>query len=223
MSSADPSKEKPRVISNLDSLNLCATQLVSLVIERLHARSEAFKKSPAPGVSATTIREQSKKFEYVEKLLNNHKSYQRSKNDRHPHSPLHRIIRGFIVEFISQTEEQLTPLNTEHDQNPEARAYWNSKDPKDFDSAKLPGMYHMAVSYNKLRDPLRRESGNLAKLHAVGEVIRASIDVFKEHFPALAPGSEPRASIYNDHIESIRLASTLRTLGSPLRPRLSIE
>jgi hypothetical protein len=216
MISADKSRKQPQTTSNADDLNLCATQLVALVVEKLSERSRDFKKSPAPGVSATTIAAQQKKFEYIDRLIDQHISYQKSPTQRQPNSTLHRIIRGFIVEFIHQTTEQVTPLNIEHNRNPEAKTYWNSKDSAEFKAAAFPGMYHLAVRYNKLRDPQSRERGNLAKFHAVGEVIRASIDVFKEQFPKLAKINDPRASLYNDHFESIRLAFQLRTLGSPL-------
>lgn len=216
MISADKSIKQPQTTSNADDLNLCATELVALVVDRLRERSRDFKISPAPGVSATTIAEQTKKFEYIDHLINQHDSHQQSHKQQHPSSALHRIIRGFIVEFIHQTTEQVTPLNIEHNRNPDAKAYWDSKDSAEFKAAAFPGMYHLAVSYNKLRDPQSRERGNLAKFHAVGEVIRASIDVFKEHFPKLANMNDPRASLYNDHFKSIHLAFNLRNLGSPL-------
>ena len=53
-------------------------------------------------------------------------------------------------------------------------------------------------------------SSKALKFHAVGEIIRVCIDVFKEEFPKLGLDFETRASIHNDHIELARFAFSCR-------------
>ena len=199
----------------LGELSAWKDQLVSKIIGRLQERNDEFERDPAPGVMAITIQEQKAKFAFLAKLIEQHTSYTRGPGDRHPHSFLHRIINGFIVEFIKQSEGCITSLNVENDRNPEAKKYWDSQDPDVFNAAKLPGMFHFAASYNRLRESPGKESKNQPALHALGEVVRASIDIFQAEFSKFQSTQESRASLYNDHRQMIRLALVLRDLGSP--------
>jgi hypothetical protein len=95
------------------------------VIYRLENRLKAFRDDPTPGVSAPTIDQQTRKFDFLESVLRQHKNYQRDPENgrRHPWSQLRRIINGFLVEFINQSESNTQPLNIENDRNPLAKAY----------------------------------------------------------------------------------------------------
>jgi hypothetical protein len=201
----------------LAMLDEWATGLVKLVVGRLQSRIETFRKDSRPGQSAHTIEEQTNKFNYLNGLIARHLAYQPRSNpqssdtkDTHPYSALHRIIRGLLVEFIHQSQNGTQPLNIEHGRNPEARAYWESTGASALRLAKLPGMFHLASSYNYLRRNLQVDATKAAKFHAVGEIVRVCIDIFKEEFPKRKLSCQTCASVYNDHLAIILLASMLR-------------
>ena len=176
--------------------------VVDKVIVRIEERLNDFNQAQTKGESRSGIlapsdEQQKNKYDFLQKLIEEHKTYKPSQSNRHPQSELHRIIKGFIVNFISQSESDLQPLNIQHGRNPEALEYWNSLDPKALENARLPGMFHAAASYNHLKreHPGRGESSR--KFHAIGEVLRVSIDIFKEEHAKLNLSEKTRASIYN--------------------------
>jgi hypothetical protein len=171
---------------DLGELSAWKDQLVSKVVGRLQERIYEFARDPAPGVMAISIQEQKAKFAFLTKLIEQHKSYSRGPGDRHSHSFLHRIINGFIVEFIKQSEGCITSLNVENDRNPEAKKYWDSQDPDVFNAVKLPGMFHFAVTYNRLRESPGKERKN-------------QLDIFQAEFSKFQSSHESRASLYNDY------------------------
>jgi hypothetical protein len=187
------------------------TSLVEKVVTRLERRIQDFESNPAPGVSAPSIEQQQRKFAFLKRLIDVHYAYKPDLGQRHRYSELHRIIKGLIVEFITQSERDIQPVNIEHNRNPEAKRYWDELAPDALARAKLPGMFHVAASYNHLRQSTQTKGVNsAARFHVVGELVRVSIDVFQEEHPKLRLEHSTRASIYNDHFAAIALALSMR-------------
>jgi hypothetical protein len=208
-------------------LDQWANRLVEQVVERLESRINTFRENPLPGRSAPSVEEQQRKFDYLDVLICRHKAYRPGEGslpsggvDKHPYSVLHRIVKGFLVEFIYQTENRVQPLNIENDRNPAAREYWLTRDSEDFRIAKAPGMHHLAASYNQLRNICSVDDRRSVKFHAVGEIVRVCIDTFTEAFPKLNYPSQTHASVYNDHDAGILLAFQLRDRRALLTSRL---
>jgi hypothetical protein len=208
-------------------LDQWANRLVEQVVERLESRINTFRETPLPGRSATSVEEQQKKFDYLDVLICRHKAYRPRQDsppsggvDKHPYSVLHRIVKGFLVEFIYQTENRVQPLNIENGRNPAAREYWLTQDSEDFRIAKAPGMHHLAASYNQLRDTCSGADRRGTKFHAVGEIVRVCIDIFTEEFPKLNYASQTHAAVYNNHHAGILLAYQLRDRRALLTNRL---
>jgi hypothetical protein len=204
-------------------LDQWTTLFVAKVVERLESRINTFRESPLPGILAASVKEQRSKFDFLEGLICRHKNYEPRQHslpsggvDKHPYSVLHRIVKGFLVEFIYQTENRVQPLNIENGRNPTAREYWSARDSEEFRIAKAPGMHHLAASYNQLRDICSNDNRRSVKFHAVGEIVRVCIDTFTEEFPKLNYTFPPHASVYNDHGECILLACQLRAPTWPL-------
>ncbi len=189
-------------------LDVWATQLVGTVVSRLKERISNFESDPAPGISAPTIAQQRRKFTFLSTLIAAHDAHDPELGRRKPQSELHRIIKGLIVHFITQSERDIQPVNIEHNRNPVAKKYWEEQQPDAFENAKLPGLFHVAASYNYLKD--YKQGSTAAKFHVIGELVRVCIDVFKEEHPKLNLPCPTQASIYNDHREAIDLAFSMR-------------
>jgi len=184
---------------------------VDLIIARLEERIRHFEMDPVGGISAPSVGQQHRKFGFLKRLVEAHKAYEGKAGLRRKSSELHRIVNGFVVHFITQSERDIQPLNVEHGRNPEAKNYWDGREPDALRHAKLPGLFHVAASYNHLRQSSRvRGATSAAKFHAVGELVRVCIDTFKEEYPKLNLPHPTRASIYNDHFEAISLALSMR-------------
>jgi hypothetical protein len=183
-------------------------ETIDVVIHRIEERSEHFKANPQGGSSAPEIEQQERKYAFMDRILTDH--YKESNKSK---SPLSRIIRGYLVEFIRQSEERLPACNIRHGRNPEAGQYWESHI-KDFDDARAGGIWQTASGFRKFEKiyPRKEAEGRSAEFHAVGEIVRSSIDVFKEEYPKLDAVNPPAPSVYNDHLASVALAHDMRTL-----------
>jgi len=189
------------------------------VVEKLQARIEHHRLYPKGGRSAPDIGQQNRKFDHIESLIIEHREHSEAKR-----SVLSRTIRGFLTEFIRQSETKTVLCNIEHG-NRQARLYWDEQErqsPGSFRNAILSGQFHTAAAYNKQLalsgervNSGEKRVGKSPLFHSIGEVIRSTIDVFKEEYAMLRPGETPMPSLHNDHMAVIEMAYDLRGM----RPR----
>jgi len=197
-----------------DSANKAERQWLNktttLIIERMREKILEFEATPHEGTSAPTIEQQERKFQFLKKLIEENESGIKKRG------PLTRIIRGFLTEFIRQSENEIPACNITNGRNPEVAAYWQTKTSGEFHDAMIPGVFHSAVSYNRIRD-YASVNERSASFHAIGEIVRTTIDMFKEEYPKLNPNKKPTPSVYNDHREVIRLALHFRDAQTAIR------
>lgn len=130
-------------------------------------------------------------------------------------SRLERMVRGYLAEFFRQTVDQIEPCNVRSGtvDRSGVKSYWDSQSADALWLAAGAGVYHSAFAYNALRETLRADSGNgVGRKGAWGalvEVVRHSVQGFKEVWSATYPGVEPRASVYNDHEKVLRYSVML--------------
>jgi len=131
-------------------------------------------------------------------------------------SSVERIVRGYLGEFLRQTLDNIEPCNVVSGKVDRStiKAYWDSRPSTALWGAAGAGVYHSAFAYNSLRDALHREDlggsfGRKAAWGALIELVRHSVQAFKESCPEILPGVEPRASIYNDHEKIVRYSVML--------------
>lgn len=122
---------------------------------------------------------------------------------------------GYIREFIRQTEREIPPLNIANPVRPipEAARYWATQPDGALQREAEHGIRHSARTYEALRDELFRgktpsepKRGRKVALDATAEIIRASIDLFRDRGHDICGEKEPRASIYNDHVFVVEYA-----------------
>lgn len=148
---------------------------------------------------------QKKKFDYLEKLIKDHHECR----DPKP-SSLHRIIRGYLTEFIRQSEDHIVPCNTRYGRNPQAEAYWAAH-PDEFKKERIAGVMHTTMSFNHLRKKLPNNRDESSIFKAAGEIIHTAGEVFTKEYPKLDSRNPASPSVYNDPFMVIELA---RVLGS---------
>lgn len=185
------------------------------VIDKLRYNVTHYGDNPKSGTSVPSIEKQKAKLQFVGMLLEKHDEHEKA--NKRKKSELHRMIRGYVGEFVRQSEHQITPCNIDHNRNPKAAAYWESQGAKEFSDAIIGGVTHTATSYNHLRDRYTKSGQRSAAFHAVGEVIRVTIDVFKAEYPEFDPVHPPAPSLYNNHNAAIKLAFDLRDSASALK------
>jgi hypothetical protein len=191
----------------LEKYNHWLDETVERVVSRMNDRIFQHELAPQAGTSVPTIEGQDKKFQEVEQMIGEHYAHEGKKK-----GSLARIIRGYLTEFIRQSEKQTVACNILHDRNPDAKKYWDAR-PSEFREAIASGMYHSAVSYRKLvRDKFASSNERINRspvFHSLGEIIRDTIDVFKEEYPKLNPDNPPVATLYNDHMAVVKLATDM--------------
>lgn len=146
----------------------------------------------------------------------------RNKNGK---SLLEKIVGGYLCEFSHQSEEGIEVCNIRHGRNPEALKYWSEKSSEEFEEAIFRGVHHTAISFlhiyrirvGDIQELL--DMANIRKIRspifqAVGQIIRATIDVFKSEFPKLNKECKPLPSLYNDHHYILRYAFNIEDLES---------
>jgi hypothetical protein len=166
------------------------------VIDALRERTDAFLKNPATG-DDPDWHMRSGRYTKLQRLLD--KAATPAHLSASGRSDLHRIIRGYLVEFVRQSEEGVPPCNIQNGRNEAAKAYWEQRPESEFAEAKFRGLVHSASSYRRVLG--HDTSGRKAAMAATGDIIRTTIDVFRQEFPKLCPDLEPRASIGNDPVE----------------------
>lgn len=130
-------------------------------------------------------------------------------------SRLERIVRGYLAEFLRQTVDQIEPCNVRSGtvDRSDVKCYWDSQSADALWLAAGAGVYHSAFAYNALRETLRADLGTgVGRTGAWGalvEVVRHSVQGFKQVWAATYPGVEPRASVYNDHEKVLRYSVML--------------
>ncbi len=124
-----------------------------------------------------------------------------------PHLPAIRsIIRGYLVDFLRQTEEQIVPCNIVGGKLDTSvqRAYWEKQPPDKFWSAAGSGVFHSAFSYNKLYEVAAARRS--VAWSALANIVKTSAEKFKEMHLQTFPGIEPQASVLNDHNKVLEIA-----------------
>lgn len=198
-----------------DTLKPWLDKTTQNVVDALRARTDTFLQTPG-SLDDPEWNLRSARYAKLQRLLDN--------ADTPPglfvsgRSDLHRIIRGYLVEFVRQSEEGVPPCNTQYGRNEAARAYWEHRPEEEFAEAKFRGLIHAASSYRRVLH--QDTSGRKAAMAATGEIIRTTIDVFHQEFPKLCPDTEPRASISNDPVE---VAATGNLMDQLLKKMLSEE
>lgn len=190
----------------------------SLIVTRLEEKIEKFRTTPPeawaviarnnqnPAAPALMDPEaQKKKFDYLERLITDHHECTGEKP-----SSLYRIIRGYLTEFIRQSEERTVPCNTRYGRNPQAEAYWADK-PDEFKKERIAGVMHTTMSFNHLRNKLPNKRDDSSVFKAAGEIIHTAGEVFSEEYPKFDSRNPANPSVYNDPFMVIELA---RVLGS---------
>ena len=189
-------------------MNDWLTQTTFKVIEVLRARNAEFKEmQPPEGVDETALSKfqfKQRRTDFIGELLNRHD--QAANPNR---SELHRIIKGYLCEFINQTESGLPACNIMNGRNPEAQEYWKSRPSEEFEAAKAPGIFHAAATYNKLKSLRSERKHKKIAWESTGEIIRHSIDVFKQEYPRFDTEHVTTASLFNDHLEIIARSTQL--------------
>lgn len=171
-------------------LNHWIDEVTGIVVERLHHDAEkAIKEQPADHKDTKTNK-------LMLRLTQSSDS-------------LRRMARGFITDFLHQTEENITPCNIKHDRNPVAKEAWSKCTPQEFHTAAAPGLFHTAVSLNDLKHNYSDGIHGSTAYHALGRIIKTATIVFGEQYGKLGLSYEPKASVYNDEVALIRLASLL--------------
>lgn len=114
------------------------------------------------------------------------------------------------------------PCNIKHGRNPEAGEYY-AEHPDEFRKASAGGIQHSVSSHLRLREQYPRpQFGRSPVFHALSEVIRASVDVFKEQYPKFSGQSADNASIYNDHMLIVQISSQQGDFRNPRLPWPSV-
>jgi hypothetical protein len=173
-------------------------ETATLIIGRLEQKIATFRATPPEEWAAIAQNNTSaaapppsdpekirKKFDYMEQLIAEHHGH----TDRKP-SSLHRIIRGFLTEFIRQSEERTIPCNTRYGRNPEAEAYWAER-PEEFKKERNTGVMHTAFSFNHLRNRLPNKRDESSIFKTAGEIIHTAGEVFKEEYPKFDTRNPP--------------------------------
>ena len=116
------------------------------------------------------------------------------------------IIRGYLVDFLRQTEEQIVPCNIAVGRidTSAQRAYWEKQPPAKFWSAAGSGVFHSAFSYNKLYEVAAARRS--VAWSALANIVKTSAEKFKEMHLQTFPGIEPQASVLNDHNKVLEIA-----------------
>lgn len=212
-------ENKPRGRETIEWIELTTP----LVIENLRESARRFRDNPHGGTSAPSIEAQTKKIEAIEDMLSDHDEFT-NRHDKKK-SPLFRIIRGYLCEFAWQTERQIMPCNTENGRNPEAAAYYETH-PDEFNRVCKNGVEHTAAGFNRLRNKYPRNAyGNDPVFHALGGIIRATIDTFKKEYPKFDSSSPVVASLYNDHLHVVKrsIESADRRIPWPAEALVALE
>jgi len=122
---------------------------------------------------------------------------------------------GYLREFVRQTELGTPPLNIANPVKPipEAARYWATQPEGSLQREAEHGIRHSARTYEALREELFRgktpsepKLGRRVALDVTAEIIRVSIDLFRERGYEICGEREPRASIHNDHVFVVEYA-----------------
>lgn len=139
-----------------------------------------------------------------------------------PHLPAIRsIIRGYLVDFLRQTEEQIVPCNILDGKldTSAQRAYWEKQPSAKFWSAAGSGVFHSAFSYNKLCEFAAAQRS--VAWSALANIVKTSAEKFKEMHLEAFSGVEPQASVLNDHQKVLQIAIRHERPQRPGLPRAS--
>ena len=181
------------------------------VIKKLEARTIDFENKPSSEFSTLKDEEKyldkEKKYKFLRVLLE-----LKDMDDLGKKSTISKIVRGYLTEFIRQTEQQITVCNIENGRNPEAKKYWDSQPHEEFWEAKAPAFFHTAVVYEKFKSLMGTKVDRKAAWEATGEIVRICVDEFKAEYPKLNPDLTPVASVYNEHMHIIEAAYNLNRL-----------
>lgn len=207
------------LFNHFASWNISAT---ARTLARLETRLLTFTQNPTPGILTPSLEERQRKYDCLSFLLKKDEEQRLNLRDKSSlrKTGLDKIIGGLLCEFTQQTLEQRVAVNVLHDRNPPAKAYWESLNPECLTRAIDRGVFHIAVSYLNLFQKYGAEYARMVAapdarkvrapfFHAIGEIIRASIDTFREESYFLLPDLTPCPSIYNDHLQVLRLALQL--------------
>lgn len=131
------------------------------------------------------------------------------------------IIRGYLIDFLRQTEEQIVPCNIANGRpdTSEQRAYWEKQPSAKFWSAAGSGVFHSVFSYNKLCE-IAAGPRSVA-WSALANIVKTSAATFKEMHLEAFPGVEPRASVLDDHYKVLQIAARHGPAPRPRLPRAS--
>ena len=115
---------------------------------------------------------------------------------------LRRVIRGFIIEFVRQTERSTEACNVFDGQNPQAEKYWEKQPVGAFRAACFGSWFHAAATFQQLYVRAAKEGmlvGDSKKevVDILGATIRACLDSYLEGAKELFPSFQLRASVYN--------------------------
>ncbi len=181
-----------------DRYELFLSECRDKIICTLRKNLEQAQEPPPVGVEKRKHEERKKRYDVLKPMI------EEPKHTRRGTTTLERILRGYLVEFLRQTEEEIPAYNVEHGKNPSAAAYW-ADNLQEFRVERLPSCTHTASAYNRVRTN-RNTGEHSAAWGAIGEIIRVSIDTFKKEYSCFDPSRVPMASIYNNQEDIIRLA-----------------
>lgn len=183
---------------------LCAT--TSLVVERVRDRPKAFQEKLAKAPEDEELLKKAPRYSKLTEILAEHDNQKAASPQKK--SRLKRIIRGYLIEFIRQTEEQIPDCNIEAGRNEAARTYWAERPSNEFEQARMRGAYHTVFSANAVRNGAK--VGRLKALEATGEIIFITTRTFREKYPELDSEKPPIASVFNDFAGLTLLGYELR-------------
>lgn len=155
-----------------------------------------------------------KRFKLLERALPSKEQLELSPG----RSGLERIVRGYLTDFIRQTLEEVAPCNvvSTHVDRSQNAALWEGRSQAEFWNAASPGVFHSAAAQNYLKRvafQLTNDSEvRFTSKDAWGvltEVVKASVQQFKQDSRELLPGLTPHASVYNGHSRIVKFGAAL--------------
>jgi hypothetical protein len=122
-------------------------------------------------------------------------------------SDLERIIRGYLIEFVRQSEEGMPSLNNAGKAYQE---FWENRPLQEHETTRFMNMAHTGAAFSRLKGPDNRD---FLAMDLCGEIIEVCIKVFHKEFPSLNPAIEPRSSAIRSYHGIHHAQRMLKKLG----------
>ena len=185
------------------------------VLQQLKEDVELHERSIARG--KLVLESDTKRYELLRRNLEKDR-VPRSIDGKLRPTNLERIIRGYLVEFIRQSEEGAPSHNAHMDKEPTA-SYWASRSRQEFLSARLLCNMHTAAAHHHIKKEEHPTKSVSVSFDALGEIILTSIAIFTEELHTLYPGLAPSASVVRPSEEIISARALLQNLSNSMKSR----